>query len=158
MHIILRRAAGFGRSEEGANALEFALVLPVLLTLLFGIMEGSRAVNAWMVVTQATRAGARFAITGSEAFTSSGAVNPSLTSDIKAQVSTYASNMGVNLMASDVTVTCLDSSGSAVKCSSITDLHSIGVQSTYTVNMLIPLIQALTNSITITAASTMRAE
>jgi Flp pilus assembly protein TadG len=166
MRSLLHAMVPFGRAETGANVVEFAIVLPVLLTLLFGVMEASRAVNAWLVVTQATRAGARFGITGSQAFTSTGAVNPQLTSQIQQHVATYASNMGVGLTASGVTVICsgLDSGGSSVqgdcsaKAGSIANLQSVQVQSSYTVTMLIPLIQALTNSITVNATSIMRAE
>lgn len=47
------------RSETGASAVEFALVVPVLLLLLLGIVEFGRAYNAQMILTSAARDGAR---------------------------------------------------------------------------------------------------
>jgi hypothetical protein len=49
------------RSERGAAAVEFALILPVLLLILFGIIEYSLAYHDDLSVTAATRAGARTA-------------------------------------------------------------------------------------------------
>ena len=47
--------------ERGATAVEFALLLPVLLLLLFGIVDFGRALNAQITLTQAAREGARLA-------------------------------------------------------------------------------------------------
>lgn len=45
--------------ERGAAALEFALVLPVLLLLVMGIIDFGRVFNAQQTLTYAARAGAR---------------------------------------------------------------------------------------------------
>ncbi len=55
----LRRARLRSGSEEGAAAVEFALVVPLLLTLLFGIIEFGFAYNAQILVTNAAREAAR---------------------------------------------------------------------------------------------------
>lgn len=56
------------RSERGAVAVEFALLAPVLVMLLLGIMEFSRAYNAQASLAAAAREGVRvMAITGLEA-------------------------------------------------------------------------------------------
>ena len=47
------------RSERGAAAVEFALVVPVLLALLLGIVEFGRAYNVQISVTHAARETAR---------------------------------------------------------------------------------------------------
>ncbi len=49
------------RRDEGAAALEFAIVLPVLLLLLLGMIEFGYAYQAQLAVTHAAREGARFA-------------------------------------------------------------------------------------------------
>ena len=49
--------------EGGASAVEFALLLPVLVLLLFGIMYGASLFNTQQTVTQAAREGARFGAT-----------------------------------------------------------------------------------------------
>jgi TadE-like protein len=48
----------------GQALLEFALALPVLLLLLFGIIEFGRLLQAWMAVQNAARFGLRYAVTG----------------------------------------------------------------------------------------------
>ena len=55
--------ARFRRDQAGANAVEFALVLPVLVILLFGIMYGASLFNTQQTVTQAAREGARYGAT-----------------------------------------------------------------------------------------------
>lgn len=50
--------------DRGAAAVEFALVLPVLLFLLFAIIDGGRALNAQITLTSAAREGARLAALG----------------------------------------------------------------------------------------------
>jgi Flp pilus assembly protein TadG len=47
--------------DRGAAAVEFALVLPVLVLLLFGIVDFGRLLNAEITLTQAAREGARVA-------------------------------------------------------------------------------------------------
>lgn len=44
--------------------LEFALVIPVVLFLIFGIIEFARVFQAWLVITNAARYGVRYAVTG----------------------------------------------------------------------------------------------
>ncbi|MGH8867316.1 MAG: TadE/TadG family type IV pilus assembly protein [Actinomycetes bacterium] len=58
---LARKASG---REAGAAAVEFALILPILLLLVFGIIDFGRALNAQITVTQAAREGARLAALG----------------------------------------------------------------------------------------------
>ena len=46
-------------SDRGAVAVEFALVLPLLLLILFGIIDFGRMLNAQITVNEAAREGAR---------------------------------------------------------------------------------------------------
>jgi len=50
-----------GRKERGAVAVEMAIVLPLLLLILLGIIEFGRAYNVQVSLTQAAREGARYA-------------------------------------------------------------------------------------------------
>ena len=54
-----RRPARGGALDRGAAAVEFALLLPLLLLLVFGIIDFGRALNAQVTLTQAAREGAR---------------------------------------------------------------------------------------------------
>ena len=50
--------------DRGSVAVEFALVLPALLLILFGIIDFGRALNAQISLTGAAREGARLAAVG----------------------------------------------------------------------------------------------
>ena len=54
-----RRRPRYTNRDRGAVAVEFAILLPVLLLLIFGIIDFGRALNAQIALTQAAREGAR---------------------------------------------------------------------------------------------------
>lgn len=54
-----RRRAPFLLVERGQTMAEFAVVLPVLALLLFGVIQFGSLFNNYLTVTDATRAGAR---------------------------------------------------------------------------------------------------
>jgi Flp pilus assembly protein TadG len=58
---VRRTLAGFGR-EEGASLVEFALVLPILAVLLFGMLDFGKAFNYWIDETHLANEGARWAV------------------------------------------------------------------------------------------------
>jgi hypothetical protein len=51
-------------SRRGQSLAEFAITLPILLLLLFGIIEFGRIFQAWVTLQNAARAAARYATTG----------------------------------------------------------------------------------------------
>jgi uncharacterized protein (UPF0333 family) len=53
--------------RKGAVAVEFAILLPVFLVILFGIIEYGYAMASWIVVTNAASQGCRAAIVGKDA-------------------------------------------------------------------------------------------
>jgi Flp pilus assembly pilin Flp len=53
-----------GRGEEGAAAVEFALLLPLLVMLLFGFIQFGTAFNTRIQATNAAREAARTAVVG----------------------------------------------------------------------------------------------
>jgi len=53
-----------GPRDRGAVAVEFALLLPLLLLIVFGVIDFGRAINAQITLTQAAREGARLASFG----------------------------------------------------------------------------------------------
>jgi Flp pilus assembly protein TadG len=50
--------------ERGASAVEFAIILPILIMLIFGIVQFGIAYNKYIAVTHAVREGARLAAVG----------------------------------------------------------------------------------------------
>jgi Flp pilus assembly protein TadG len=52
------------RNEKGASAVEFALVLPIFVMVIFGIFQFGIAFNNWIAITHAAREGARLAAVG----------------------------------------------------------------------------------------------
>jgi hypothetical protein len=62
-----RRRAGALGSDTGASAIEFALVVPILLLLVFGIIEFGLVMRDYLSVASSVRVGARIAATGAGA-------------------------------------------------------------------------------------------
>lgn len=60
--MMIGRWRRFRIDERGQAALEFALVMPLLLILAIGVFEFGRAWNAHQVITDAAREGARRAV------------------------------------------------------------------------------------------------
>jgi Flp pilus assembly protein TadG len=56
-----RRQAASDSRDRGSVAVEFALLLPILLLLIFGIIDFGLAINDQITLTQAAREGARLA-------------------------------------------------------------------------------------------------
>jgi len=68
----------FKTSEKGAAAVEFALVVPLLFLILFGIVEFGRAYNIQISLTQAARAAVRSMVVSNNPTTASAAANLNL--------------------------------------------------------------------------------
>ncbi|MGE0598266.1 MAG: TadE/TadG family type IV pilus assembly protein [Dehalococcoidia bacterium] len=49
------------RTEAGQALVEFTMILPIFLLLLFGLVDFGRAFYTWLIVTNAAREGARVA-------------------------------------------------------------------------------------------------
>ena len=96
--------------ERGAAAVEFALVVPMLFVLVFGMIDFGYAINRYTVVNNATREGARAASLG----------------DTEAEVRTAITDaLGDMASSSTITVTCQKPDGTA--CASWTSQESGGV-------------------------------
>ncbi len=55
------------RSGKGQSLVEFAIVLPILLLLVLGIVDFGLGFKSYVVLTNATREGARYAVVGNPA-------------------------------------------------------------------------------------------
>ena len=83
------------QSSEGAQLVEFALVLPFFLALVVGIFDFGQAYNLKQKLNNAAREGARFAIEESCADCTMAA--PATTQAIENSMVNYLANAGVNL-------------------------------------------------------------
>lgn len=94
----------FLRNQDGASAVEFAFIAPVMVVMLIGLLDYALAAFHRMELESATRSGAQYAM-----------LDSSDTAVIAATVST-----STNLPSADVTVTvteyCECSDGSSVSC------------------------------------------
>jgi Flp pilus assembly protein TadG len=97
-----RAVGGIGRrmrSQRGAAAVEFAIVVPLLFLLIFGIIDFGFGFHAWDASENAAREGARVA-----------AVDPN-TADITARV--RSSSSFLNQAKLNVAITCSTNNGSS---------------------------------------------
>lgn len=92
------------RGERGAAAVEFALIVPVLVMIVFGIVDFGFAINRDTLVNNAAREGARV-----------GALDPDQTAITTAvrQALSSVEPVGTTPSAITVTVTCLKPDNSA---------------------------------------------
>ena len=67
LHRPMTDRRSMGDRQVGAAAVELALVLPILLVLVFGIVDFGRAYNTKISLTQAAREGARARALGADA-------------------------------------------------------------------------------------------
>jgi Flp pilus assembly protein TadG len=119
------------RSERGASAVEFALVVPVLLILLIGIIEYGRVFNTQLQITAAARESVRVMAIQKQPATA------------KAAALAAAPGLSPALTAANVQV-------SPSSCSSTTD---VTVTITYSVSLVSGL---FTNAIPLTGKAVMR--
>jgi hypothetical protein len=85
------------RSERGAELIEFALVLPLLLFVIMGLVDFGFMFQRFEVVTNAAREGARMAVLAG--YTDA---------DVEARVRNYLTTGGVAATASNATVATTD--------------------------------------------------
>jgi len=83
-------------SESGQALVEFALVVPIFLLLLLGIVEFARAWNIYEVLTDAGREGARNAVVDNSLMTADG---------VKALVVEAGQRAGITIDPADITIT-----------------------------------------------------
>lgn len=126
--------------ERGAAAVEFALLLPVLMLILFGIIEFGMIMYSREVITNASREGARTGIVQAT-------VKPT-TGEIQTVVTNYLTGTGVDPNA--VTIT--------IAGAGLTAPNTLNVTVTYPYNFFAPGVLGLGNTINLTGQTVMRHE
>lgn len=124
-------------SRKGQALVEMALVLPILILILMGIIEFGRVLNAYLIITNASREGARYA-----------AIH-----NTDAQIQTTVSNLTTTLNQSDISVTI--SPSYAYRTSGTAVTVTVG----YSVDIITPIMSAvIPNPYPLSAQTTMRVE
>ncbi|MEO2073799.1 MAG: TadE family protein [Bacillus sp. (in: firmicutes)] len=121
------------KSEKGQSLVEFALVLPLLVLLLFGIIDFARVFHVYLTMDHAGREAARSASIGNDV------------SEIKSTAVNDAASIG--LTADKVVISGTRNSGTDVT-----------ITITYPINFLTPIIGEIVGSITLKDTTTMRVE
>jgi Flp pilus assembly protein TadG len=145
--------------EEGQALAEFALVLPVLMLIIFGIVEFGRGFNYWNNATQISAEGARFAIVNRKPDPNNIA---SLQSQLLSQGSTTELRSGGSTELPTPAHVCISfpngtaNVGDPVQVTMTFTYHWLGVLDN--VSKLIDKKKGFTAATTFTSSSTMRLE
>lgn len=124
------------RKNQGQAVVELALVLPILLLILFGIFEFGRIFNADLVITNASREGARKAAVGGS------------DSEVASTV-----NSAIGLLDAASLVVTVTPSGSR------TSGEQVSVQVDYSVDIIVPVISSIVpNPFPLSSKTVMRIE
>lgn len=136
------------RSERGQSLTEFALILPVLLLVVFGVVDFGRAIYAYNAVSNAAREGGRTAI-----------VNQTPT-DIRTRAIQQATALGIDPASvscppAGVSGVCVEFKNAALTASCSPSTGALGCMAVITVKYsmtpLTPIIGSIIGSIPITA-------
>jgi Flp pilus assembly protein TadG len=131
----------FGTGERGTALVEFALAVPLIVAVLFGLVEFGYVVYAKGVITNASREGARFGVVLS---------TPRKTeAEVQAKVQEYLTKSGFT---DPVTVAAPGAGGAGGTA------LNVNVSYTYTFQVLPRFVKDLVGSITMTANSVMLME
>jgi Flp pilus assembly protein TadG len=107
-----------GRDERGAAVVEFALILPILVLFVFGVIEFGRAYSARIQLTAAVREGARAGALGLDAVAATKAGAPGLTAS---QINvTYTPTPGSFCGGAGPTTTQFNSSSTTLPTATVT--------------------------------------
>ena len=143
------------RDQQGASAVEFALVVPILLLLVFGVINFGVVMAQKASLSNAVRIGARY-----------GSVNAYTTAHtckaVVAKVRDSATTVGLGTSTTVCTgPTGADATVTAAPCvnttASLTDPDSLKVSVSYPSGLLVPT-PGLGRSVTLTASSTFQCE
>ena len=125
------------KNQKGQSLVEFAIILPIILLLLMGIVEFGIMLNSYLTIQNVAREGARLGIVGG--------------SDL--EINTLIKSISPNLTPADITVNIVPVEGSRKSG------DTLKVSITYNYHMTVPIISALFNNvIVLKAQSSMRLE
>lgn len=156
---VRNRLKSLRRDERGQAMVELALVIPIVLVILFGIVDFGRALNYWNDETDLANIGARIAAVGSSALPTTGpcANQASITAYVKCWAAIDSPELwNSSTGTGDITSVCISSPGAGAVGSDVT----VQVKATFS---WLPLVgKAVTGAVggtsTLTGTATMRIE
>jgi len=113
------------KNQKGQSLVEFAIILPIILILLMGIVEFGMMLNSYLTIQNVAREGARFGIVGG--------------TDV--EIRTLIRDISPQLIPADLTVNITPAEGSRNSGNTLT------VSITYNYHMTVPIISAVFNNI-----------
>jgi Flp pilus assembly protein TadG len=113
------------KNQKGQSLVEFAIILPIILLLLMGIVEFGMMLNSYLTIQNVAREGSRLGIVGG--------------SDV--EIDTLIRNISPNLTPADLTVDITPAENSRNSGETLT------VSITYNYHMTVPIISALFNNV-----------
>lgn len=131
------------RSERGAAAVEFALVMPILIALVFGMIDFGWAINRYTVVNNAAREAVRTASLGGDDAAIRASAQNSMDSTISSPV---------------ITITCQETPTGGVCPSPWVAGNTAVVTVQTTQSWLTPLMSTFSSNLVLTKTSRMRIE
>ncbi len=166
MGVVVGAARRGGAKDGGASLVEFALVAPLLLLLLFGVIEFARVAHGFTTVWTAAREGARYATTVGD---SDGVNGPNYLDCAAIADAALGKVVGMSLSTGDVSITFGDLSGMPVAdCDPASPLpfpfptgsvdidngFSITVEVAGTFNAIVPVTSSFLDGIDLTSSQT----
>ncbi len=141
----MKRLGGRG-GNRGQALVEFAIIIPILLAVLLGIVEFARAWQIQQVVTNAAREGARMAV-----------ISTATDADVSAAITTYCQSANLDMAQVTMSYTPNASTSSG-------DPDTVTVSYNYTYRLFGPVMDLLggggatPGSVTLSSTSIMRNE
>ena len=125
------------KNQKGQSLVEFAIVLPLLLLLLFGIAEFGIMLNSYLTIQNIAREGTRLGIIGGS----------------DTEITSLIRTTSPNLTSADLSISITPSEGNRRSG------DTLQVKVTYNYRMIVPIISALVgNIIVLTSQTSMRIE
>ena len=134
------------KKQQGAAAVEFAIILPILTVLVFGIIEFGLALYDKAVITNASREGARAGIVFKDPIVSD--------DEITAVINNYCQNNLVTFGTVKDATTTINREGASASGDNLT----VTVVYTYDYLLLPGFISSLTGGLNMNATTVMRME